>query len=241
MKKTGLMTIAAVTLLLCAGCGAEEKTDNISEGMAAVSRLEYDAAIQYFDAALEANEDERQLCRGMGLAYMGLSQYEDAISYLEKALQLGSGIPDDMDYDINYYLATAYFRNGQAEDAISSYDAILALRPKEVEAYYLRGCVKLYSGDFDGAKLDFDQAISMDAQNYDRIIQIYIALVDNGYKDVGKEYFAQVIADHEKTISDYDMGRIYYYLTMRPLCISEEPMKHWEIIIMLPAFITIIR
>lgn len=212
MKRTGLVTIAAVMLLLCAGCGAEEKTDNISEGMAAVQRLEYDTALQYFDAALEANEDERKLCRGMGLAYMGLSQYEDAISYLEKALQLSKGIPEDMDYDINYYLATAYFRNGQMEDAVSVYDAILALRPKEVEAYYLRGCVKLYSGNFEGAKLDFDQAISMDAQNYDRLIQIYIVLADNDYKDVGKEYFAQVIADNEKTISDYDMGRIYYYL-----------------------------
>lgn len=212
MKKTGLMTIAAVMLLLCAGCGAEEKTDNISTGMAAVQNLQYETALQSFDAALEANEDERQICRGMGLAYMGLSQYEDAISYLERALQLSGGSPEDIDYDINYYLATAYYRNGQAEDAIRSYNAILALRPKEVEAYYLRGCVKLYSGNFEEAKLDFDQAVALDTQNYDRLIQIYIALVDNGYRDVGKEYFAQVIADNEKTISDYDMGRIYYYL-----------------------------
>lgn len=212
MKRTGLIAIAAVLLLLCAGCGAEEETDNISEGMAAVQNLQYEEALQYFDMALEEGEDERLLCRGMGLAYMGLSQYENAVSYLEKALQLSSGSPEDMDYDINYYLATAYFRNGQAEDAVNSYDAILALRPKEVEAYYLRGCVKLYSGDFEGAKLDLDQAVSLDAQNYDRLIQIYIALVDNGYRDVGKEYFSQVITDNEKTISDYDMGRIYYYM-----------------------------
>ncbi|MCM1174663.1 MAG: tetratricopeptide repeat protein [Blautia sp.] len=212
MGKTGFITLLVIVLLICAGCAAEEKTDNISEGMAAVQNLQYEAALRYFEAALEAGENERQLCRGMGLAYMGLSQYENAIVYLERALQLSDGRPEDMDYDINYYLATAYFRNGQAEDAVSSYDAILALRPKEVEAYYLRGCVKLYNGDFEGAKPDFDQAVSMDAQNYDRLIQIYIALVDNGYKDAGKEYFAQVIADNEKSISDYDMGRIYYYL-----------------------------
>lgn len=203
--------IAAVMMLL-AGCGGEEKTDNISAGMEAVQNLEYEAALQYFEAALEANEDERMLCRGMGLAYMGLSEYENAISYLEKALQLSDGSPKDMDFDINYYLATAYFRNGQASDAIGAYDAILALRPKEIEAYYLRGCVKLYSGDYEGAKLDFDQTITQDKENYDRLIQIYLALADNGYKDVGKEYFQQVIADNEKTISDYDLGRIYYYL-----------------------------
>ncbi len=118
----------------------------------------------------------------------------------------------DIDFDINYYLATAYFRNGQTEDAVRAYDAILALRPKEKDAYYLRGCVKLYSGDFEGAKQDFDNTMSGDAKNYDRLIQIYEVLVDNGYKEAGKEYLLQVISDNEKSISDYDLGRIYYYL-----------------------------
>lgn len=204
--------MAAVVMLLVTGCGGEEKTDNISAGMAAVQNLEYDAALQYFDAALEAGENERQLCRGMGLAYMGLSEYENAIIYLEKALLLSDGSPKDMDFDINYYLAAAYFRNGQADDAIGAYDAILALRPKETEAYYLRGCAKLENGDYEGAKQDFDQAVSQDKENYDRLIQIYIVLGDNGYKEAGREYFQQVIADNEKTISDYDLGRIYYYL-----------------------------
>lgn len=211
MKKKGLLISALIALLLT-GCGGEEKEDNISAGMEAIQNLEYETALQLFDAALEANENERQLCRGMGLAYMGLSEYENAIACLERALRLSDGSPDDMDFDMNYYLATAYFRNGQASDAIGAYDAILALRPKETEAYYLRGCVKLESGDYEGAKLDFDQAVSQDPGNYDRLIQIYIALADNGYKDVGKEYFQQVMADSEKNISDYDLGRIYYYL-----------------------------
>ena len=79
----------------------------------------------------------------MGLAYMGLSEYENAIAYLEKALQLSDGTPKDMDFDINYYLAIAYFRNGQASDAIGGDVAILDLRPKETESFFLRGCVKL--------------------------------------------------------------------------------------------------
>lgn len=199
-------------LILCVACGAKEKTDNISLGMEAVQNLEYAEAIQYFNTALEEKEDERLACRGMGLAYMGLSKYEDAIAYLEKALRLSDGSVQDIDYDINYYLATAYFKNGQAQDALQSYNAILALRPKEIEAYYLRGYVKLCGGNFESAKEDFDKTISLDPQNYDRLIQIYNALVDNGYREVGKEYLQQVIADNEKSISNYDLGRIYYYL-----------------------------
>ncbi len=68
MKKTGLI-IAAAAMLLLTGCGGEAKTDNISAGMEAIQNLQYETALQHFDAALEANENERQLCRGMGLAY----------------------------------------------------------------------------------------------------------------------------------------------------------------------------
>ena len=198
--------------MFCVACGAKEKTDNISLGMEAVQNLEYAEALQYFNTALEENEDERLICRGMGLAYMGLSKYEDAIAYLEKALRLSDGSVQDIDYDINYYLATAYFKNGQPQEELQSYDAILELRPKEIEAYYLRGYIKLCGGNFESAKEDFDKTISLDPQNYDRLIQIYIALVDNGYREVGKEYLQQVIADNEKSISNYDLGRIYYYL-----------------------------
>ena len=212
MKKFKLFTISVMMLMLCVACGAKEKTDNISLGMEAVQNLAYEEALQYFNTALEENEDERLACRGMGLAYMGLSKYEDAIAYLEKALRLSDGSVQDIDYDINYYLATAYFKNGQAQDALQSYDAILALRPKEIEAYYLRGYVKLCGGSFESAKEDFDKTISLEPQNYDRLIQIYNALVDNGYREVGKEYLQQVIADNEKSISNYDLGRIYYYL-----------------------------
>ena len=212
MKRIKLLTISIVILLLCAGCGADEKTDNVSAGMAAIQNLEYEEALRYFNEALGEKEDERRVCRGIGLAYMGLSQYEDAIFYFERALQLSDGTVRDIDFDINYYLAVAYFRNGQTEDAVKSYDAILGLRPKETDAYYLRGCVKLYSGDYEGAKLDFESAMGLDAGNYDRLIQIYEALVDNGYKEAGREYLRQVIADNEKSISNYDLGRIYYYL-----------------------------
>lgn len=212
MKRIRLVTVCAVILMLCAGCGAGGEKDNISAGMEAVQNLEYNEAISCFKAALADNEDERQVCRGLGLAYMGLSQYDEAIAYLERALQLSDGTPRNMDYDISYYLATAYYRNGQSEDAVSTYDAILALRPKEKEAYYLRGCVKLYSGDYEGAKLDFDSAAASDEKDYDRLIQIYNVLTDNGYKETGREYLQQAIAGNEKAMDNYDLGRIYYYL-----------------------------
>ncbi len=212
MKILRAAAVGMLVCMLCVGCGAGEKADNLGAGMEAVQNLEYDSALELFEAALAEGEDERQVCRGFGLAYMGLSDYDKAIAYFERALQLSDGTPRSMDYDISYYLATAYYRNGQSDEAINTYDAILALKPEEKEAYYLRGCVKLYSGDYENAKTDFDAAIALDGDDYNRLINIYNVLTDNGYKEVGREYLQQAVADNEKSMDNYDLGRIYYYL-----------------------------
>ncbi|MCH5259835.1 MAG: tetratricopeptide repeat protein [Lachnospiraceae bacterium] len=194
------------------GCSAGEQLNNTQQGMAAIQSLEYEEALDCFKNAQNEGEDEQLLYRGMGLAYMGLTRYEDAIMYLEAALHSGGSKVEDVDFDINYYLATAYYKNGQPQDAISAYDAILALRPREKNAYYLRGCVKLSQNDFDGAQLDFNEAVILDSRDYDQMIRIYMVLEEYGYKDAGMVYLQNALKENEKSISDYDMGRICYYM-----------------------------
>ena len=180
-KVRSLLAVAAMGTLLAA-CGAKEEVSHMRQGMDAVEALEYEEALDFFAQALEDGEDERIVYRGMGLAYMGMTKYGDAVAYLEAALHAGGGKVEDIDFDINYYLATAYYKNGQSQQAIDAYSAILALRPKEKDAYYLRGCVKLSGNDFDGAQADFGKAVALDDKNYDQMIRIYTALEEYGYK-----------------------------------------------------------
>lgn len=207
--------VAAITLLACiqlCACGAKEESSYTAQGMAAVEALDYEAALEYFNTAEENEEDKRLLYRGIGLAYMGMTDYENAIQYLEAALRLSDGNIENMDFDMNYYLATAYYKNGQPAEAAGVYDAILALRPKERDAYYLRGCVKLSQNEFEGAQADFDTAIALDKQNYDQLIRIYTVLEEYGYREAGQVYLQNAMSENEKSISDYDMGRICFYL-----------------------------
>lgn len=74
---------------------------------------------------------------------MGMTDYENAAASFEKALEQSSPRPDAMDYDINYYLATAYYRNGQVDKAIHVYQAITDLKPGEKTAWYLKGTMEL--------------------------------------------------------------------------------------------------
>lgn len=211
-RQTKCVLALAVAGMLLSACGASGRESFIQQGMAAVKALEYEEALRCFENALEAGEDDRLLYRGMGLAYMGMTKYDEAVTYLEAALHESSGRVEDLDFDINYYLATAYYKNGQAKEAVDAYSAILSLRPKEKDAYYLRGCVKLSQDDFEGAQADFDEAVALDSKNYDQMIRIYMALEEYGYKDAGLTYLQNALTENEKSISDYDMGRICYYM-----------------------------
>lgn len=212
--KKGIRVAAALFSagLLLTGCGKGDAPSYTKQGMDAVAALDYDQALAFFQTAREKGEEERLLYRGMGLAYLGKTDYEAAIAYLETALTLGGSRVEDIDFDINYYLATAYYKSGQPEEAVRSYNAILGLRPDETNAYYLRGCVKLSEGDFESAQADFDTAVEKDPKNYDQMIRIYMALEEYGYKEAGLIYLENAMKENEKSISDYDMGRICYYM-----------------------------
>lgn len=201
--------IGCLMIGMLTGCG--NVTTKITEGMQLVETLDYQGALAAFDEAEAQKENSRLIARGRGIANMGLTDYEQAVQYFTQALEMSSGWVQNVDYDMNYYLATAYTKNGQPAEAKKVYDAILALKPEEKDAYFLRGSSELELGDYDSAKADFDRVISMDPKNYDRLIEIYEVLAEYGYREVGQEYLQNVL-DTAKQLDTYDSGRIYYYL-----------------------------
>jgi len=211
LKITMIISVLAV-MIWTAGCGKEAEKSYTEQGFAAIESLEYEQSLGLFEQALVSGEDEREICRGQGIAYLGLTDYEGAIANFERCLQISSSIPDNMVYDINYYLATAYYKAGRIQDAKGVYDAILGLREKEPDAYYMRGSVLLELGDYEAAKQDFDKATELACTDYDQLVAIYEVLEKFGYREVGNEYLERALADNAKEMSNYDKGRMYYYL-----------------------------
>ncbi len=211
MRKKTYLFAALYAALLLSGCGAA-KSDYISAGMEQVKTLEYDSALESFAAAREAGEDERLVNRGEGLAYMGKTMYAEAAQAFESALSGSSGIVSALDYDINYYLATAYYKQGEKEKAIQVYDAIIGLLEDAEDAYYLRGVICTEEGRLEEAKADFDKVITLDPTGYDRLIEIYCVLDANGYGETGKEYLQAAMDSGTRNMTNYEKGRICYYL-----------------------------
>lgn len=212
MRRKFMVSLALGLAILATGCSGKNKNENIAAGMSAVEALDYDNALANFEAAREAGEDERLLCRGEGLAYMGKTMYTEAAEAFEKVLSLSDGRVNSMDYDVNYYLATAYYKQGEAGRAIDVYSAIIGLRDSEKDAYYLRGAIYAEQGNLDAAKADFDKAIALDSSDYDRLIDIYCVLASGGYKETGQGYLQAAMDAGTKGMTNYEKGRICYYL-----------------------------
>lgn len=211
-KRITAALIAAAAAVFCGGCGLGSSNENTEAGMAAVMALDYDTALVSFEAAKEAGEDERLLYRGIGLAYMGKTEYEQAAEAFETALSCSDGRVDSMDYDMNYYLATAYYKQGETDRAVEVYNAILAMKPEERDAYYLRGVIYTESGRLEEALADFDRVIALNTRDYDRLIDIYCVLNENGYKESGQEYLKTAMDSGTKYMTNFEKGRISYYL-----------------------------
>lgn len=210
-RRKGICLAAVLSLsVLLAGCGGTgERTANAN---AMIQAMDYQGALTELDAAEEAGENERLINRSRGIAYMGLTQYEQAIAAFETSLRGSSGLVENVDFDLNYYLAAAYTKNGDDAAAEKIYNAILALRPNEEDAYFLRGNARMSLGNFEAAKEDFDKVISMNPTNYDRLIEIYEVLDFYGYREVGQAYLQAALESGSKQMDNYVIGRIYYYL-----------------------------
>lgn len=203
-------TLVVLTALAVTGC-KEETTSYTQAGMEALSAMDYETATDSFEKALENDENKRLILRGQGLVMMAQLDYGSAIDLFSQALRLSDGVPEDLDFDISYYLASAYYNNDQPQEAISVYNSILTLKASDANAYYLRGVVELETGDANVAQEDFKKAMEIRPDDFDLVIDIYRIMAARGYKEAGRDILSNVIAAHN-SMSEYDLGRFNYYL-----------------------------
>ena len=221
-------SVCAAVVFAMAGmlCGCGEPGEKTASATLLIQSLDYQGALEELTAAREAGEDERLIDRSAGIAYMGLTEYGQAVEAFLACLAGSNGLIGNLDFDTNYYLAAAYTKNGQFAEAEDTYDAILDLRPGEADAYFLRGNVRMSLDNYTGAKEDFDKVISMEPRNYDRLIKIYEVLAHFGYREAGQEYLRTALASGDRQMDNYVVGRIYFYLEdYQKACMALEEAK----------------
>ncbi|MBO5551254.1 MAG: tetratricopeptide repeat protein, partial [Lachnospiraceae bacterium] len=189
--------------------GCTKDTAHIDEADLLIENGSYSEALESLEAAEEAGEDMILVHRSRGIADMGLSDYDAAVDEFTAALSSNKGYVRNVDIDISYYLATAEYRSGDIKGANETYSAIIALYPKEADAFFLRGRTYLALQDTDNAKSDFDKAIKLSPGDPDLYVQVYEALAEAGLSDDGQRYLKSAMELNTK-LSSLQKGRLYY-------------------------------
>ena len=109
-------------------------------------------AIKEFKSALEFKPDNRDLYYYIGVCNYSLEQYEAAIDYLKKAIELK---PDS---EIYYYLGASHYSIGQHSQAIAYLQKVLETNPDDAEAYSIIGTSYYLLGESEKAKANLDKA-----------------------------------------------------------------------------------
>ena len=165
--------------------------------------------------ANERTEDELSY-RKIGIESMQSGDYEGALAAFDGALACCTGKITDLEIDICYYKAAAQYA------ALETYNAMIDYDGKNANAYYLRGCLKLGTGDTDGAKQDFADAVKYNHSDYELYINIYKNLAAYDLAEDGTAYLndAFSIKGNDAESLAY-RGEIYYLLGQYDNAIKE--------------------
>ena len=109
-----------------------------------------------------------------GLVNMERENFYSAIDDFEVALEAEPELKEAL-----FDLALAQEKINKPDKAIKTYDALLAIDDKFVDAWHNRGRLKLAKDDFKGAIKDFESALEIETINAD------------AYNDIAVAYFKQ--------------------------------------------------
>jgi len=199
-------------VLLMNGCGKKSENTNLLAGMELVEQYNFSEAVEKFEAALLNNEDLELSYRGQGIAYMGLGNYAEAEAAFLKSIENAQNKPTALVYDTNYYLASAYMKQGKYAEAEKIYSAIIGLKKKEKDAYYLRACALLRQNRCEEAITDFEKAFALAPNDLELVTDAYVEMQAAGFGEQGKTYIQDFMKKKEKTLKDGEKGILFYYL-----------------------------
>ena len=212
MKKyTVILTMAFV--LGITGCQKQtENPNNVDKGMMAIEQEYYQEALASFEAAVSENEDLASAYRGMGMAHMGLGEYQKAVDFFDQALAQTDEKMERMKKDILYYKASSLYCLKDYAGTIAVCEAILKIAG-EGDAYYLIGSSYLELEEKEKATVNFDNAVAIQPEDYDLYLNIYEGYNEKKLSAEGDVYLQKALAIESKGDEDaYQKARIYYYL-----------------------------
>lgn len=127
----------------------------------------------------------------IGLSYFNLKEYEKAIEKLKDATELSEELPVEA-IEIYDYIAMSYDKLGNFEEAIKYIDIAIDKNSLVADLYISKGKIYLNHDNEEQAQIWFNQAIELDKENPETLLEIGSVYFDSKYYELALEYFLQV-------------------------------------------------
>jgi serine/threonine protein kinase len=137
----------------------------------------YERALKILKVPIFPKETKVVVLSGIGDGWYGMGEFEKAISFYKRALQI----------DANYVpalsgMGDAYFERGLYEMTIECYDKVIRLSPEDRNSYYQRGKAHKELGSYPEALRDFRIALRKAPNDLDTMKEISGVLLKMGLK-----------------------------------------------------------
>ena len=124
---------------------------------------------------LEQYPDDRDANRDLANIYYGMHNYEQAIHYYQKSLEI------DPRYKLGLnQLGYIYALTGKFEQAVATLEKYLEVAQDEPNPYDSLGEIYFYAGDYKKAEKNFKKALKMNERFYHSLLHLADVYLDNG-------------------------------------------------------------
>ncbi len=157
---------------------------------------DYGKAIEYYTQANSKDASE-QILQEIATCHYRLGNYEDALTYINQALNM-----DSTNVNFMAQKANIYYESGDAKAAVAEWDKVLSMQPEYGFGYYRRGWFKELAGDLEGGLEDLTMAIVLEPKE-----SYFYGTRGDLYKKLGKADLAE--NDFRKVIELEDAPEKY--------------------------------
>ncbi len=166
----------------------DETKNYFNEGVAAVDKQDYAAALISFQKALEVSPDFPQAHFNKGYVYEKMNEPEKAIPCYQKAGELK---PDY--YDAWVELGNIYSKQGDHTEATTALGKAVQINDTEISVLYNYGAAAMNAGDIPKAQEAFGKVLGIDPDHANANFQMGLVKVNQAKNDEAIPYLEKFL------------------------------------------------
>lgn len=175
-------------------------------GLAQSMKGNFEASIQAFSKALEANSQFTEARNNRGTIYFELGQYDKAEAEYRQALLDPNYTSRELPY---YNLARLFFVQEKYDEAYDNVQKAIQVKNRFAMAHNLRGLILEKTGDLEEAVVAFEQAVKIVPDDTTFLFNLARAQYNLGQYRKSKENFEKL---YPRLISQEDRDTVKKYL-----------------------------